>query len=61
MRRSNGARRALLPLADAQGFELELQNGVLNVMFEEPVEARFVGLAECAGPADLGLGDGEKF
>jgi iron-sulfur cluster assembly protein CyaY len=36
------ARRALLPLADAEGFEVELQNGVLNVVFEEPSEAKFV-------------------
>lgn len=36
------ARRALLPLADDAGFEIELQNGVLNLMFEEPSEARFV-------------------
>src|SRR5262249_28025257 len=36
------ARRALVPLADAEGFEVELQNGVLNVVFEEPAEARFV-------------------
>jgi CyaY protein len=36
------ARRALLPLADAQGFEVELQNGVLNVLFEEPSETKFV-------------------
>jgi frataxin-like iron-binding protein CyaY len=36
------ARRALLPLADSQGFEVELQNGVLNLMFEEPADARFV-------------------
>ena len=35
-------RRALLPLADDEGFEVELQNGVLNVVFEEPVEAKFV-------------------
>ena len=27
---------ALLPLADAEGFEVELQNGVLQVVFEEP-------------------------
>lgn len=37
-----GARRALLPLADEKGFEVELQNGVLQVLFEEPVEAKFV-------------------
>ena len=36
------ARRALLPLADDQGFEVELQNGVLNLGFEEPSDARFV-------------------
>jgi iron donor protein CyaY len=36
------ARRALLPLADEEGFEVELQNGVLIIGFEEPVEAKFV-------------------
>ena len=36
------ARRALLPLADQAGFEVELQNGVLNLVFEEPGEAKFV-------------------
>src|SRR5262245_25032926 len=36
------ARRALLPLADASGFEVELQNGVLNLVFEEPQDAKFV-------------------
>jgi CyaY protein len=36
------ARRALLPLADAEGFEVELQDGVLNVVFEEPRDAKFV-------------------
>ena len=36
------ARRALLPLADTEGFEVELQNGVLNLVFEEPADARFV-------------------
>jgi len=35
-------RRHLLPLADEEGFEVELQNGVLNVVFEEPVETKFV-------------------
>ena len=38
-----GARRALLPLADTgEGFEVELQNGVLNLVFEEPSEMKFV-------------------
>jgi iron-sulfur cluster assembly protein CyaY len=36
------ARRALLPLADDEGFEVELQNGVLNLVFEEPSDAKFV-------------------
>ena len=36
------ARQALLPLADAEGFEVELQNGVLDLVFEEPREAKFV-------------------
>src|SRR3989442_3974484 len=36
------ARRALLPLADREGFEVELQNGVLNLVFEEPIETKFV-------------------
>jgi iron donor protein CyaY len=35
-------RQVLLPLADAEGFEVEIQNGVLDVIFEEPNEARFV-------------------
>ena len=36
------ARQQLLPLADAAGFEVELQNGVLDLVFEEPREAKFV-------------------
>ena len=36
------AERALMPLADEEGFEIELHNGVLNVEFEEPAPARFV-------------------
>ena len=37
------ARRSLMSLADDDaGFELELQNGVLNLVFEEPSEAKFV-------------------
>jgi CyaY protein len=35
-------RRALMGLADREGFEIELQDGVLNLLFEEPSEARFV-------------------
>ena len=35
-------RRALLPLADQAGFEVELQDGVLNLVFEEPSETKFV-------------------
>jgi len=33
--------RALLPIADSEDFEVELQNGVLQVVFEEP-PAKFV-------------------
>jgi len=36
------AQRALMPLADEEGFEVELQNGVLQVVFEEPAPAKFV-------------------
>ena len=36
------ARRELMSLADEAGFELELQNGVLNLVFEEPTETKFV-------------------
>ena len=33
---------SLLDLADNEGFEVELQGGVLNILFEEPSPARFV-------------------
>ena len=36
------ARRALMSLADQEGFEIEMQDGVLNLLFEDPSEARFV-------------------
>ena len=35
------AQRALLPFADQAGFEVELQNGVLQLIFEDP-PAKFV-------------------
>jgi CyaY protein len=38
----NGVRDQLLPMADANEFEVELQAGVLNVLFEEPRDAKFV-------------------
>src|SRR5215470_19740201 len=34
--------RSLLPLADEEGFEVELQNGVLQILFEDPSPAKFV-------------------
>ena len=37
-----GARRALLPIADEEEFEIELQNGVLQILFEKPSETKFV-------------------
>ncbi len=36
------AQQSLLPLADQEGFEVELQNGVLQVIFEAPSVAKFV-------------------
>ena len=37
-----GLQQALLPAADDDGFEVELQNGVLQVIFEEPSPGKFV-------------------
>jgi CyaY protein len=34
--------RTISPLADQEGFEIEMQNGVLNLIFEEPSEMKFV-------------------
>jgi iron donor protein CyaY len=34
--------RSLLPLADSEGFEVELQNGVLQIVFDDPAPAKFV-------------------
>ena len=34
--------RGLMDVADREGFEVELQGGVLNIYFEEPSETRFV-------------------
>lgn len=36
------AQHTLLSLADDEGFEVELQNGVLQVIFEDPAPAKFV-------------------
>ena len=36
------AQRSLLSLADEEDFEVELQNGVLQILFEEPAPAKFV-------------------
>ena len=36
------ARRDLAAFADEAGFEIELQNGVMNLEFEEPSESKFV-------------------
>jgi iron-sulfur cluster assembly protein CyaY len=33
---------SLLPLADEHGFEVELQNGVLQIVFEDPSPTKFV-------------------
>jgi len=37
------------------GFEIELSNGVLNLLFEEPTEARFVVSPKRPGTTDLGI------
>src|SRR4030095_7636906 len=37
-----GTQSTLLSLADEEGFEVELQNGVLQVVFEDPSPAKFV-------------------
>ena len=34
--------RSLMPMADEHEFEVELQNGVLQVIFEDPSPAKFV-------------------
>jgi CyaY protein len=34
--------RSLLDLSDSEGFEVELQGGVLNILFDDPSPARFV-------------------
>ena len=34
--------RSLLPLADQEDFEVELQNGVLQILFDDPSPAKFV-------------------
>ena len=36
------AQRSLTPLADEHDFELELQNGVLQIVFEQPSSTKFV-------------------
>jgi CyaY protein len=33
---------SLMPMADQHGFEVELQNGVLQIVFEDPSPAKFV-------------------
>jgi CyaY protein len=33
---------SLMPMADEHGFEVELQNGVLQIVFEDPTPAKFV-------------------
>jgi CyaY protein len=36
------ARRSLLPLADVEGFEVEPEDGVLTLIFDEPRDERFI-------------------
>jgi CyaY protein len=37
-----GAHRALLPLADREGFEIESEDGVLTIEFDAPHATKFV-------------------
>lgn len=37
-----GLRRRLMPLADEHGFDVEGESGKLEILFEEPEEAKFV-------------------
>ncbi|OFW04476.1 MAG: hypothetical protein A3I61_11740 [Acidobacteria bacterium RIFCSPLOWO2_02_FULL_68_18] len=43
------ALRALVPLAERRGFDLDLQDGVLQLVFDSPAPAKFV--ASPHGPA----------
>ena len=36
------AEQALLPLADREGFEVGMQDGVLELLFDEPTPTKFV-------------------
>jgi iron donor protein CyaY len=36
------AERALMDLADDEGFEMDIEGGVLNIEFEDPAPMRFV-------------------
>ena len=36
------AQRSLMPLSDREDFEIELQNGVLQLVFDSPAPAKFV-------------------
>ena len=36
------ARRALMAFAEHENFEIELQDGVLELIFEEPSETKFI-------------------
>jgi CyaY protein len=37
-----GLQRSLFDWADAEGFEVDMQGSVLNIVFEEPTQTRFV-------------------
>jgi CyaY protein len=37
-----GLRRSLMAFSDEEGFEVEMQDGVLELVFEEPSETRFI-------------------
>ena len=37
-----GLQRSLMAFSDEEGFEVEMQDGVLELVFEEPSETRFI-------------------
>jgi frataxin-like iron-binding protein CyaY len=50
------AQQALLPLADQEGFEVELQNGVLQIVFETPTVGKFVVSPNAPVQTSVGVG-----
>ena len=52
-----GVQQALLPLADQEGFEVELQNGVLQVDLRGSISRKIRRQSKRAGPSGLAVRD----